>query len=350
MQNIGLYQKFIDSEDLSKLNLKICILNDDYSNSTVPFDDNQDPRFYLPADINWNSKLVEIDKNKVSSQIKDLAKENFDLFFNLCSGKPDEDLAGVEVIYELENLNLPYVGSNAKSYMIHKKQMKQVAVMNEINTPKFYFAHSKEDIDLAIKHIKNYPMFVKHFNGYSSIGLTSNSKVKNDEELKKEANYFIDNYGGALIEEYIDGEEYGVLVIKNFKNPDEPIVLEPVKFMLPNNEEFKHFDVKFTWSSNMDAHKIKDKVLIEKLKEMGRKAFLFNELDFIGRLDIRVNKENEPFFIEINSEPGIFYTKDKLGSADLIIRNHEENYAESFIFNMMKLAWVKWQNKQKFKN
>ncbi len=187
MEKLELYRNFINSTNLLKLKIKICVLIMDYSTSTqypgyIP---SEDPRYYL-TELPWEGEKVFINKSNVFSQIQEVAKKNYDVFFNLCNGRPEEDLPGVEVIQALESLNLPYVGSSEKPFRLNKKQQKQNAIKNGINTPNFYFCHSKEDLNLAINRIKTYPMFVKAWNSFCSIGLTTKCKVNNDDELIKE--------------------------------------------------------------------------------------------------------------------------------------------------------------------
>ena len=46
----------------------------------------------------------------------------------------------------------------------------------------------------------NYPLIVKHYNGYSSIGMTKDSRCPNAEQLRVMARKMIAEFGGALIE------------------------------------------------------------------------------------------------------------------------------------------------------
>jgi D-alanine-D-alanine ligase len=83
-----------------------------------------------------------------------------------------------------------------------------------VPTPKYAFAYKIEDIETIDQSLK-YPMFVKHHNGQDSVGLTANSKVSNRFELEEQARFFIEKYGGALIEEYIEGSELIAFVLEN---------------------------------------------------------------------------------------------------------------------------------------
>lgn len=171
-------------DDIRNRKLKICILNVDYSKSDSPMsgkDPDKDPRLYLPKNLPWEWHMAFIDKSTIYTQIQELKKQNFDLYFNFCGGDADEDVAGVETIYALEEFNLPYTGREAFFHTLSKKSQKYICTASGIQTPRYYFVHKPEDIPLAVSHINKYPMFVKHWNGYSSIGLTNKSKVRNED-------------------------------------------------------------------------------------------------------------------------------------------------------------------------
>lgn len=50
---------------------------------------------------------------------------------------------------------------------------------------------------------------------YNSVGITVKSRTTNAQELREEAMKMIDHYGGALIEEFVDGREFSCLVCSN---------------------------------------------------------------------------------------------------------------------------------------
>lgn len=56
---------------------------------------------------------------------------------------------------------------------------------------------------------------------------------------------FVSSYGGALVEEFITGREFTVLVAENGADSTQPIVFEPVECQFTNGEEFKHFELKW---------------------------------------------------------------------------------------------------------
>lgn len=78
----------------------------------------------------------------------------------------------------------------------------------------YLFAYSARDLDIAEKNLR-FPMIVKHWNGYNSEGMTTKSRVANSEELRLEGVRCVESYGGALVEEFIEGQEFTVLCAEN---------------------------------------------------------------------------------------------------------------------------------------
>jgi D-alanine-D-alanine ligase len=69
--------------------LKICTLQSSYEGSNAPFKDFDlycDPAIHMPEHA-WSKVFVK--KATAVQQIRDLAKEGYDLFVNLCDGAFD---------------------------------------------------------------------------------------------------------------------------------------------------------------------------------------------------------------------------------------------------------------------
>ena len=70
---------------------------------------------------------------------------------------------------------------------------------------------------------------MKPEHGYSSVGLTERSRVENAGQLREQAAEMIRAFGGALIEEFVGGREFSVLVASNPANAQEPITYLPIE-------------------------------------------------------------------------------------------------------------------------
>ncbi len=305
--------------------MRICILDSSYELSQSVFKDVDipvDPQRYL---VGHQCEHQMIHKATAVQQLFELAKQGFDLFLNLCDGEWDEDRAGIEVVQALEKLGLPFTGADSTFYGVNREKLKMACHFWQVRTPASVFAYDEAGIALAARNLR-YPMLVKHYNGYGSIGLTANSRVTDEAALYAQTQIMLDSYGGALIEEFIDGREFTVLVAENADDPANPLAYLPVEFCFPEGETFKHFGVKWESYVDMKCVPVTDPALIEPLQAMGRRAFLAVDGRSYGRCDIRMNAEGELFLLEVNPNCGIFYPPEAMGSADLALFNDERGH------------------------
>ncbi len=306
--------------------MHICILDSSYELSQSVFKDVDipvDPQRYMAG---HTCEHHFIHKATAVQQVFDLAKQGFDLFVNLCDGEWDEDRAGIEVVQTLEKLGLPFTGADAVFYAVNREKLKMACQFWDVRTPASVFAYDEAGIGLAARNLR-YPMLVKHYNGYGSIGLTANSRVTDEAALYHQARIMLDTYGGALIEEFIDGREFTVLVAENAADPADPIAYLPVEFRFPEGETFKHFGVKWESYVDMKCVPVTDPLLVEQLKAMGRRAFLGVDGSSYGRCDIRMNEQGELFLLEVNPNCGVFYPPEAMGSADLALTHDVRGHA-----------------------
>jgi len=300
--------------------VKICVLDDSYEQSDTPFkqfDFLPDPLRYLEA---HECERHFLHKATAIKEVLELSKRGFDVFLNLCDGAWEEDRPGVEVVQALERLNLPFTGATSSFFEPTRKAMKTICHYGDINTPAYAFASDCEGIEAAAAALR-FPLIVKHPNGYASIGITKASRVETPEELHAQAAKTIGEFGGALIEEFIDGREFTVLVAENPDDELNPIVYHPVEFVFPAGESFKHFDLKWKDYQSMTCVRCDDAELACRLKEMSRRFFLGLHGTGYGRCDIRMNQQGELFMLEINPNCELFYPPGDEGSADFILLN-----------------------------
>jgi D-alanine-D-alanine ligase-like ATP-grasp enzyme len=332
--------------------MRICILIS--SNDAFELNPDMEPEPYLDMLGHTYDKVV-VQKRTAVAQIVTLAKNGYDIFLNLCDGAWDEDRAGSEVISTLERLNLPYTGGSPDFYDPTRQDMKITALYYGVNTPEYKMCWNAADVEAAAATL-TFPLIAKHYNSYNSIGMTKDSKCMNAEALAAEAGRFVSTYGGSLVEEFIDGNEYTVLVAENPADDTDPIVYPPVKCSMPPGEDFKHFDLKWKDYDDLAWHISTDEVLNSKLVEMAKTMFVALRGAGYGRLDIRVdNRTGTPYFLEINPQCSIFYPKGAFGSADTILSfasklvsdGSDENCEFlSFMRNLIDAGLKRWEKKQ----
>jgi len=309
--------------------VKICILDPSYENSDSPMKD-YDPLSDVIRHLEAHEcETVYIDKAKGVRQIVELSRRGFDVFINLCDGAWDEDRAGIEIVQTLERLGLAFTGATSNFYEPSRETMKKVCHFWGIKAPAYVVAVDAEGVKLAGKTLR-FPLITKHPSSYSSIGLTRASRVETPAELQEQAEKMIAAFGSTLIEEFIEGREFSVLVVENADDPLRPFTYRPVEFLFPRGESFKHFDLKWKDYEAMTCIQCEDDDLAERLEDASRKLFIGLNGSGYGRCDIRMNPSGEIFMLEINPNCDVAYPLEEAGSADLILMHQAWGHRDFF--------------------
>ena len=304
--------------------LRICLLTtQDLDAEPFPNDDWPcDPRPFMP-EAEWTA--VELQKQGAVKKVRELASEGFDVFFNLCDGSVDQDVPGIEVVQTLEKLRVPFTGATSEFFEPPREQMKEVCRQRGIKSPSYVFVERVKGLEKAVERLK-FPLFVKHYSSYASIDISRASKVVTMAGLKRQVQKIVSRHGRALIEEFIEGTECTVLVAENPDHRCRPITYKPIQYRFPPGESFKHSDLKWVTFEQIDAFPVTDHELESKLREQSAQAFEGLNGASFGRCDFRVDTSGTPFFLEINSNCGIYYPLSAAGSADLCLAEEKEGH------------------------
>lgn len=298
--------------------MKVCVLQPDYSTTGVDYKNYDPPRDLAVLIPEHEVHTVFLNKLTTYSQLKDLSKQGYDVFVNLCEGYLEWEVPSIDVIYTLELLNLPFTGPTTKLYDPPKELMKYLAYCEGVRTPGYVLISELSDVDDAVKHL-SFPLFVKPAKAGDSLGVDDRSLVNNKIELQQKCISILEEYGPLLVEEYIAGREFTVLVAAN---PDEHscTVFRPVEYLFPQGRAFKTYALK-TSELHPDCNvPCSDEELDKQLRAATERIFKgFNGVGY-ARLDFRVNDNNEIYFLEINFTCSVFYKDGYEGSADFIIK------------------------------
>lgn len=325
--------------------MRVAILNPSYEESDSPFgefDPVCDPSRYAP-EIEWHHFMIH--KRTAVRQLRDIVKQGFDVYFNLCDGAFDEDRAGIEVVQALERFGCAYTGAVPHFYEPSRKIMKMICRYWDIDTPEFAFASDENGAREAARELR-FPMIVKHENSYASIGMTRKSKVTSEEDLVREVLLMTEAHGGALIEEFIEGREFTVLVAENPRDAEQPIAYRSLECRFPEGETFKHYDLKWLDFKQLAWQPVEDSELDERLRELAKKMFVGCRGTGYGRCDIRMSADGKLHMLEINPNCGIFYPDDNPDYTDLILWKEQGGHHD-FILNQLAIAVQRRRQKQK---
>ena len=298
--------------------MRICVLNASYEQSKSDFrghDPYCDPSRHLPEHT-FERHLIE--KATAVRQVRDLAAKGFDAFVNLCDGAWDEDRAGIEVVQALERFGQAFTGAGSGFYEPTREIMKMGCRYAGIDTPGFVFARTADDAALALAQLR-FPMIVKHPNSYGSVGMTRLARVETERDLRAQLRKTIASFGGALVEEFIEGREFTVLVAEARDGETAPVTYAPMEARFPSGETFKHFDLKWVDYDQMTWVPVDDADLAARLRDVSARFFATLGGSGYGRCDLRLAADGALHMLEINPNCGIFYPEGSYGSADLIL-------------------------------
>ena len=239
------------------------------------------------------------------------SKNNVDMVFNIAEGVRGK-FRESEVPAILDYLNIPYTGSGTFSLALalNKTLTKKILRAENIPTPDFQvFSRGNEELDPSLK----FPLIVKPNCEGSAKGIDKSNVVSNREDLLKKAREIIGTYHqDALIEEFIDGKELTVGILENGKTRVLPILEIDFSDCNASGEYFYSWRMKeYQGDSNLGLTPSfhcparLDKKTEEQVKEAALKTHKAVGCLDISRTDIRLDKNNVPYVLEINPLPGL---------------------------------------------
>jgi D-alanine-D-alanine ligase len=299
--------------------LRVCVLQPDYADSNVDYRHYDPPRNldqWLPF---ARTDYLFLRKATTYRQLREAARKGYDIFINLCEGYLDWDIPSVDVIWALEKLKLPYTGPSLGLYDPSKPLMKYVAQTQGVCSPAFIEVTGplREGEGIGL----HFPLFVKPALAGDSLGIDDSSLVHTIEELRTKCQKLTTEFDRIIVEEYVPGREFTVLVAADPAPQLPPLVLRPLEFVFQGEERFKTYDLKVTRHHPERNIPVSDSDLDQRLREAARSIFNGFRGQGYARLDFRLTRAGELHFLDINFACSIFYTEGYEGSADYILKH-----------------------------
>ncbi|MEO8110503.1 MAG: SET domain-containing protein-lysine N-methyltransferase [Ginsengibacter sp.] len=327
--------------------MKICVLQPDYSTTDVDYKYYDPPRNLAALLPGHKVDHVFLNKLHTYKQLKELKKKKYDIFVNLCEGYLEWSVPSIDVIHSLDLLDLPYTGPNAKLYDPPKELMKYVAFTCGVASPEYIVLHDVADISKDLNQL-NFPLFVKPAKAGDSLGIDDKSLALNLKDLKEKATGLLNEYDEILIEEYVEGREFTVLVAANAGLKSDCTVYTPLEFIFPEGRKFKTYTLKTSELHKECNVPCSDPDLSAKLQMAASRIFkAFTGVGY-ARLDFRVKPDGSIFFLEINFTCSVFYENGYEGSADYILM-HEPGKKQAFLHTIIEEGiWRHGQKQKKY--
>jgi D-alanine-D-alanine ligase len=249
-----------------------------------------------------------------------------DICFNICEGHFG-DGREAQVPALLEMLRVPYTGSQVLTLALtlDKPMTKRVLSFHGLPTPPFQVL---ERVNEPLNPDMAFPMFLKPSREGTGMGVSVESIVNTEDELRGQLQRLFERYHQpVLAERFIEGREVTMGVLGN--------LVAPVAWRVPMNEEaprvrrglhfFPPLEVDMTaYPDEKGVYTSKIKVdlveqfnficpapltdsLVEELRFLTAATFRVTGCLDVARVDFRLDKndDDKPYILEINPLPGL---------------------------------------------
>ncbi|RKP20803.1 glutathione synthetase ATP-binding domain-like protein [Rozella allomycis CSF55] len=250
-------------------------------------------------------QIHSVTLNNYNQIFQKLGQQSNFVVLNLCDGTETDGYPGISIVTYLEQKGWPYTGANPYFFDItnSKPIMKKILMENKVSTSPFVEIDNLEEAKTKISKLENtisYPMFIKPSISYASICISDNSVVTNQcEALGQLEQVLSQTNGGVFIEKFLEGREFTALVSGD---ATQGIVVYDVAERVFNknlkaNQRILAFDRYWAgYDLNGNAPDEKERLytyepasplLMDRLKELAKNAYLSLKGNGYGRVDIR---------------------------------------------------------------
>lgn len=218
----------------------------------------------------------------------------------------------VKVGEHLERLGRAQVGHDMEAYKYETKKARikrRLARLN-ISTPPFRVFNRRSHIS-QVRGME-YPLIVKPSGEHAGIGISQDSVVIDQQELEDRVEYIFKHFPGEVIaEEYIDGREIHVTILGNGRHI---VALPPceIEFLgeFADNWSVYTYNAKWEkesweyWAARISLPHLSKK-LAKKVEQLAIKSYKAFGCRDVARMDIRLDKNDKPFVVDINMSPSL---------------------------------------------
>jgi D-alanine-D-alanine ligase len=261
------------------------------------------------------------------SDLKALVKRSPDLVFTGIKYVPKDNGSGVVWVTEyIESYGIDCTGSTAVSHEIEldKSLSKEKILKNGLPTSAFRVI-PKDFKDINFKHSLVYPLFVKPLNKGGGVGIDSYSVVNNISELRSKVKSISEKYNSdSLVEEFLPGREFSVAILKDTDNSYLKMSLELIAPKDINGDRLLSEEVKSLDTETFCL--VSDIALKQQIEDLALEVFHALGARDYGRIDIRLDSQGTPQFLEANLIPSLLQNYGNFPKACMI--NESISYSQ----------------------
>jgi len=270
----------------------------------------------------FNCLAIDIRKNFA----RQIERAKIDIAFIILHGKPGED-GTIQGFLEL--MGIPYTGSGvaASAVGMDKIISKRLFEAARIPTPQYAPIFTDSDINSCIDQAgKNfgYPMILKPRSEGSSVGI---KLIRHPKNLSREVKKARGKFGDLFLEQFIEGMIATVGIVGK--------KVLPILELVPKKQEFYDYKAKYTKGETEFIIPARlPKATYQKVQALAFEAHQIIGGKGFSRVDLVADKRNHPFFLEVNTLPGMTELSDLPAQAAAIGMSYDELVQEILLSSL----------------
>ena len=244
----------------------------------------------------------------LKNNLKKLLNFKPDVIFNLVEAIKNKGKYSYLAPVIFDKINIPYTGNSKQAIKttLNKILTKEILQKNNLPTPNWLFYENEAPINEAY--------IIKSVTEDASIGIDMNSVVYSNQEIKQLIETKTKEFGGLwFAEKYIEGREFNISILEK---DNQALVLPCAEIVFEDIYDNYHRIVDYAskWDEDSPFYNASKRVfpkeehnslLFDKLTQICLKTWDIFKLSGYARIDFRVDKDNNPFILEINANPCI---------------------------------------------
>jgi len=219
----------------------------------------------------------------------------------------------------LDNHDIAYTGSNRWAHELEfdKSKAKGRVLEAGLTTSPFHVVRQTDQLVENDIHIE-FPLFVKPTDRGGGLGIDSDSVVKDFDALRAKVHSIATRYGSdALVEQYLPGREFSVAILKD--TDSDAYTAMPIELIVPADDRgLKLLSSNVKSNDRETAVAVMDLNLKSQVETLALDVFSALGARDYGRIDIRLDADGTPHFLEANLIPSLIAGYGSFPKASMI--------------------------------
>ncbi len=207
----------------------------------------------------------------------------------------------------LDEHDISYTGSNRQAIELefNKPRAKQHALDAGLDTSHFFVARQDDYYRSSYDLPLTFPLFVKPVDKGGGRGVDAASVVSNFSDFKAKVESIAVRFqSDCLVEEYLPGREFSVAILEN--EHSEEVAVMPIELIAaPDTQGNRILGQKVKSSNSEHVSTVADENVRHEVARLATDIFYALGARDYGRIDIRLDKDGIPQFLEANLIPSL---------------------------------------------